>query len=160
MCPLQRVLDTEAGPQALGLLLPPGRRTFLILRPRALAWDLLLETDDCTSFRLMPRGEAGIIAQKVYRALETWVAGGSGRLEAAPLSAGAGAAPPGPFVVRLLLGPFALVLCSRRPGQPYQPEVFRDRQTVQRALSTLTAALRPGSESVQEIYFNTRNFSV
>jgi hypothetical protein len=31
MCPLRRVEDDRAGPSALGILVPPGRRTFLIV---------------------------------------------------------------------------------------------------------------------------------
>src|SRR5207302_3778230 len=42
MCPLRRVEDAHAGPHAVGILVPPGRRTVVIVRPRALIWDLLL----------------------------------------------------------------------------------------------------------------------
>ena len=42
MSVFRRVDDDRAGPAAMGILVPPGRRTFLILRPRALAWDLIL----------------------------------------------------------------------------------------------------------------------
>ena len=55
---LRRVTGEEAGPAALGVLLPPGRQTFLILRPRGLTWDmLLLRSTDTTTFRDLTRVE-------------------------------------------------------------------------------------------------------
>ncbi len=42
MCPFRRVEGEQAGPSALGVLVPPSHRTVLILRPRTLTWDLVL----------------------------------------------------------------------------------------------------------------------
>ena len=41
MSRFQRVNPSQAGPAALGILLPPGRRTLVLLRPRSLDWDLV-----------------------------------------------------------------------------------------------------------------------
>src|SRR5215470_20362395 len=97
-----RVEDERAGPAALGILVPPGRRTFLILRPRSLAWDLLLlrPTDGC-AFQDMSREEATIAAQRLYRALEAWSAGGPGKVEVFPTPEGSG------FWVRAVVAAYA-----------------------------------------------------
>ena len=41
MAPFRHVEGNQAGPNALGILLPPGRRTLVVVRPRSLAWDLI-----------------------------------------------------------------------------------------------------------------------
>src|SRR4051794_38728939 len=92
MCPLRRVDDDRAGPAALGILVPPGRRTFLILRPRALSWDLLLVRGaEGPAFLDMSRDEAAAAGQGVYRALREWAAGGPGAVEVVPAPEGRGA---------------------------------------------------------------------
>src|SRR5688500_17181821 len=106
----RRVEGEKAGPEALGILVPPGKRTFLILRPRSLPWDLLMcRGPDDLSFVQLAHDEASAAAQGLYRALRDWAAGGPGSIE----TVGAG--------VRVVIGPFALVVCPRTPGQPYAP---------------------------------------
>ena len=64
MCALRRVEGDRAGPDALGILVPPARRTFVILRPRALPWDLLLLRDpEAEAFRELGRDEAHAAAR-------------------------------------------------------------------------------------------------
>jgi hypothetical protein len=64
MSPLRRVFGERSGPTALGILVPPGRRTVLILRPRALAWDLLLtHPGPAAPFRELGRDEAEAAAE-------------------------------------------------------------------------------------------------
>jgi len=144
----------DAGPAALGVLAPPGRRTHLILRPRALPWDLLLLRPAHPSvFYEMDRDEAAAAAQELARALETWAAGGPGRVETAD-------APQGPGVwLRVHAGPFALLLCPRAPGRPYQAERFPDPEAAHAAAARLAAVLRPAPGAGQELYFNTRHFT-
>src|SRR5436309_155874 len=80
---LRRVEGDTAGPAALGVLLPPGRQTFLILRPRVLPWDLLLlRSSDSTLFREVTRTEGERAARSLCTALEAWHAGGPGCVEA------------------------------------------------------------------------------
>ncbi len=116
MSAFRRVEGREAGPAALGVLAPPGRRTFLILRPRALPWDLvLLRPAHPSIFCEMDRDEAAAAAGEVARALEAWAAGGPGRVETAE-------APQGPGVwVRVHAGTFALLLCPRAPDNRTRP---------------------------------------
>ena len=75
MAALRRVSDEMAGPGAVGLLLPPGARTVLIVRPRTLAWDLLLMRSAAGSaFRELTRTEAPAVVQAF---LADWIDGGS-----------------------------------------------------------------------------------
>jgi hypothetical protein len=154
MCALRRVEDGRAGPAALGILVPPGRRTFLILRPRALAWDLvLLRTPQGWDFRAMSHSEAQAAARDLCRALEAWAAGGEGRLEEA-------ASPEGPgFWLRARVGPFALLACPRLPGRPYQPHTFPDADAARAAARQLAPVLCPPAGVDQECYLNTCHFN-
>jgi hypothetical protein len=153
MCPLRRVEAHRASPSALGILTPPGRRTFLILRPRSLSWDLLLLRPDSThAFREMPRQEAQHLADELLQALRQWSEGASGHVEEI-------ACPDGGYWLRVRVGPFALLLCGRQPGQPYQPLAFPDAETAFSAAGQLRGILRPPPHIEQEVYLNTTHFS-
>jgi hypothetical protein len=150
---LRRVTDDRAGAEALGILLPPGQRTVLIVRPRALQWDLLLMQGVAgTAFRSLSRTEAPLIAQSFYQALEEWNRGGVGHVGVVPSLEGAG------FLVWADVGDFALVACQRVPGQPYRPMQFPAEDEALSAVARITAALCPPASAEQEVYFNTRNF--
>ena len=138
----RKVEAEKAGPQALGILIPPGRRTFVILRPRGLGWDLLLCRDDLT-FRELAHDEASAAAQAIYRAL--------GQAEAEVLPGEAG------WRVRVTIGPFALVACARVPGRPYAALHCGEAEAREIAARMLRAVSPPeGAE--QEVYFNVRFF--
>lgn len=154
MCPLRRVEGDRAGPCALGLLVPPGPRTFLILRPRALAWDLvLLQGPEKGDFRVMSRAEAEAAARDLFGALEGWAgrSAAGGCLEDV-------SNPEGGFFVRARVGPFVLLACPRRAGEPYRPAVFSDADAALEAAMQLRAVLCPARGVEQECYFNTRHF--
>src|SRR5947209_10768404 len=92
---LRRVEARQAGPGALGVLLPPGPRTVLILRPRPVSWDLLLVRGGAggevgTPFLHLEPDEGQAVAEGVLRALERWWMGGPGKVEAAFAPDGAG----------------------------------------------------------------------
>jgi hypothetical protein len=149
MCPLRRVDDDRAGPAALGVLVPPGRRTFLILRPRSLAWDLvLLRGAEGKAFRDMNRDEAQVVAGALLRALDK----AGGHVEEV-------AHPDGRLWLRARVGPYALLVCPRLPGQPYQPEAFPDAASARAAAAELAPILCPPPGVEQECYCNTRHFS-
>jgi hypothetical protein len=153
MCPLRRVEDHRAGPSALGILVPPGRRTFLIVRPRSLAWDLLLvRPDTASTFHELPHREAGRLAHELYQALRHWSGSASGHIEDVACPEGRG------FWVRVRVGPFALLACGRRPGQPYQPLIFADAEAALTAAGQLRRVLHPPAEVEQEVYLNTLHF--
>src|SRR5580704_16766476 len=79
MAAFRRVEATQAGRTALGILIPPSRRTFLILRPRQLTFDLLcLQQPNATRFRELAHDEAAAAAHQLFAALQAWAAGGTG----------------------------------------------------------------------------------
>jgi hypothetical protein len=150
MCPLRRVEDGRAGPAALGILVPPGRRTFLIVRPRSLALDLVLLSEaGGHTFRVLGETEAIAAVRVLVLALEK---GAGGHIAPLPAPEGDG------YWVRADVGGFALLACARHPGKPYQPLLFPNEAAV-RAAAELAAILCPPPGVDQELYVNTRNFS-
>jgi len=147
----------EAGPGALGILLPPGPRTVLILRPRRVPWDLLLVRsgvggDAGTPFLHLEPEEGQAMAEGILRALQRWAAGGPGKVDAAYAADGAG------YWVQAEVGAFPLVACERRPGQPYRPAAFASAAEAEGAAAAIGAALCPPPETGLEVYLNTRHF--
>jgi len=150
---LRRVSDDRAGPNALGILLPPGTRSVLIVRPRALRWDLLLVQGVAgTSFRSLSRAEAPLVAQAFFRALEEWNSGGPGHVGVVASTDTTG------HLVWADVGDFALVACERVPGQPYRPTLFAAEDEARAAVALIAGALCPPGHTEQEVYINTRHF--
>ncbi|MFN4260014.1 MAG: hypothetical protein ACK4RK_12030 [Gemmataceae bacterium] len=150
----RHVADTEAGAAALGILVPPGRRTIVILRPRSLPWDLLLARqplllDVKPSFQEMDAARAARVAEQLGAALET----GQQRVE--PLAAAESVG----YWLRVDARAFVLIACERRPGQAYQLAVFATLAEAQTAAQQLASVLCPATDAEQEIYFNTRHFT-
>ncbi len=146
----RRVEGEQAGPAALGILVPPGRRTFVILRPRGLLWDLLLCRDpDDLAFRDLAHDEASAAAQGLYKGLREWAAGGPGAVEVVPGAEGCR--------LRVRVGPLTLVACPRRPGQPYAALLCAEVDA-RAAAAGLAGVLCPPGAAEQEVYFNTRFF--
>jgi hypothetical protein len=158
MMSLRRVEASRAGPGALGVLLPSGPRTVLILRPRPVPWDLLLVRGGAgeagTPFLHLEREEGQAVAEGLLRALERWAAGGSGKVEAAFAPDGVG------YWVQAEVGAFPLIACERRPGQPYRPAAFDTPADAERAAAAVVAALCPPGGTGLEVYLNTRHFHV
>jgi hypothetical protein len=158
MAPLRRVFAERAGPTALGILVPPGPRTVLVVRPRALAWDLLLVEDGPDAeavirFCDVTRAEAEAAAERFGRALDGWAGDRPARVEPFPAPGCPG------YCVRAMVGEFTLVACPRAPGRPYRPMVFASRDEAQQAADALANVLCPPPGASQEVYFNTRNFA-
>jgi hypothetical protein len=156
--PLFRVVaGDQAGPAALGILAPPGRRTVLILRPRSLAWDLVMVQGSrhgpTTTFREFGREEAEAAAVVLHEALEQWHDGGPGHVQPVPAAGGAG------YLVRATVGVIPLLACVRLPGQPYRPEVFATLDEARQAADALRTVLCPDGDAEQELYFNHRHFA-
>jgi hypothetical protein len=142
----RRVEGEQAGPRALGILVPPGRRTFVILRPRALSCDLVLLREAAgTAFCDLTHDEASAAAQALWRALRD----GAVTVEIRPDAAGCS--------VVASIGTFALLACPREPGQPYRPLAAAEPEA-RRLGDALTAVLVPPEEGEQELYFNVRFF--
>ncbi len=149
MCPMRQVQSDRAGPAALGILVPPGARTFLILRPRALAFDLVLLRPDEPAFHDLAPEEGQNAARQLVRAL---VDRSDNRIET-PTGPGSSG-----WRLRLTIGPFTLLACPREPGRPYRPLTLPDAATADAAAAALALLLAPADDVVQEVYTNTRYF--
>src|SRR5947209_6892925 len=140
----RKVEAEQAGAEALGILIPPARRTFVILRPRSLPWDLLLCRGEEAAFREMGHDEASASAQAIFRALR------DGATAEAVVR-------PGGCWLRVTAGPFVLLACERRPGQPYAVRTFAAGEA-EAAASALRRVVCPAEGEEQELYFNVRFF--
>jgi hypothetical protein len=155
MAAFRRVEATQAGPTALGILIPPSRRTFLILRPRSLSFDFLcVQRPDATRFRELAHDEAAAAAHQLYAGLREWAEGGTGSIEVVARPADSG------LWLRVHVGPLYLIACARQPGKPYEPLIFADVAEAEKAETQAAALLCPGAGTEQELYFNTRHFSM
>jgi hypothetical protein len=152
----QRVQQQAAGPNAIGILLPPGQRTTVIVRPRALTWDLIpIRIENGVRSRICEfgRDEAAGVARGLQRDLENAV-----RLERDPLvllSSPAGAC----FQVGVQAAGFCWIVCPRTPGLPYAPVDFPSQAEAEKAARRLGVFLHPSADARQQIYFNTQHFS-
>jgi hypothetical protein len=151
MCPLRLVADDRAGPTAVGILVPPARRTCLIVRPRSLPFDLLVLSEARgTAFRGFDREQAGRAAEALFDALTGWAAGNPGCVEENASGAS--------FEVRVHVGPFHLLVCDRQPGQPYAPLLFADAAAARAAAGHIATLLCPPAGVEQEFYLNSHHF--
>lgn len=155
MSGLRRVFADRAGPTAVGILVPPGLRTVVVVRPRGLAWDLLPVEDrgDVIRFRDFDRTEAEAVAEAIARVLEDWAGGRPGQAEPVPAPGSPGCC------IRARLGGVLLIACPREPGRHYRPMVFANHDEAEKAATALASALCPPPGRTQEVYFNTRNFA-
>jgi hypothetical protein len=139
----------------VGILVPPGNRTLIVVRPRALDIDLVLirpETDNGTGpgFMEMPRQQAGVDAQKLAQALVSWANGGSGSIEPEPTGDA--------YWVQAEVETFSLIACERVPGQPYRPKLFATVDEAEQTADELRRLLCPPPDANQELYTNLSQF--
>ncbi|HEV3235344.1 MAG TPA: hypothetical protein VGZ25_00050 [Gemmataceae bacterium] len=159
MCALRRVPDSLAGPRAVGILVPPGSKTVIILRPRTLPWDLLLlanreQQTPCFPFQEFSQPDAKRAASELLQALLKWSEGDvPGRVAAVAALDGS------THQVQAEIGRFNLIVCKRQPGQPYKPNEFTSVEDAQALAEILTAKLQATGSLDQEVYLNTCNFS-
>lgn len=145
------VEGAAAGPNALGILVPPGRRSLVLLRPRALEYDLLPIRPSAGGqivFHEVLLTVASSLSLEMYRALEA-----GSRVEVVAMPDGSG------FRVAATVGTFQTLACRRVPGRAYRPELFATRQEAAALAEQLTALLCPPPGTTQEVYFNTRHFT-
>jgi len=153
----QQIEASRASPSALGILMPPGPRTLVILRPRSLEWDLVPlrpdgEPEQPMQFWEVDRDQGSGLVSELHRSLEEWAQGGLGRVEPVPAPGGVG------YHVRIGVGRFVLLTCNRIPGVPYQPAVFHKVRDALAAAERIAAILCPNQNARQEIYFNMDSF--
>jgi hypothetical protein len=154
----RRVLGERAGPTAVGVLVPPGKRTLVVVRPRALPWDLVLtqfgpDGLPGAGFLEMGRNPAGNAAQKLSQALIHWAEEGLGEARTCPAADGDGC-----WIWAEIEGHILLV-CPRQPGEAYRPAHFANLEDAAKAIALITAALRPTHDANCELYTNTQHFN-
>lgn len=153
MAGFRPVSGDRAGPRAVGILVPPGRRTVVVVRPRALDFDLLIARRDAEGnagdgFEEAERANAVILAQNLVKVL---TAGQPVQVRAVPAHAGTGC------WVQARVGPHVLIACPRQPGQAYRPLHFQSPDDAVALIAQIKPTLVPDSE--QELYTNVLNFA-
>lgn len=152
---LIRVDMKLAGEKALGILVPPGAKTFVIVRPRGLPWDLLPArwTGDPTQppqFCTFTRDDAARTARELVHALETASANGTSLVQTFGNA----------NAVQIWVRTEALVwiACRRTPGEPYRPMVFPSPEEARPQAEEIAAIVCPAADARQEYYVNTQSF--
>ena len=153
-----RIDAKQAGARSLGILVPHGAKTLVIVRPRALPWDLLPATwqGDCGTppqFCVFTRDEAALVARRLVTALEAAVKTGGNPLETF------GDAQTGRLQIWLRTDEYVWIVCRRAPGFAYQPMIFASQEEAIREAEKVAAYVWPAPDVSQEYYFNTQNFS-
>ena len=148
---------SRAGPKAVGILVPPGNRTLVVIRPRSMPVDLVMIRRGPTGtfgsgFMEASRQTAGLEAQKLAQALQQWAEGGNGEIEIVEAPDGTG------YWVHVFVAIFPLIACSRVPGQAYQPIVYATQEEAENTADKLRAILCPPPEANQELYTNLSQF--
>jgi hypothetical protein len=153
--PLRRVFANRAGPNAIGLLIPPGPRTVVIMRPRSVPWDFLCIHPDADTirFREFAREEAEAVAESLGEALEKDGTGANDKIETMPAPGSPGCC------LRIALDRFHLFACPRAPGQAYRLMVWATPEEAMQAATALRQSLYPDDGETREIYFNSRHFT-
>jgi hypothetical protein len=151
----QRIDPQQAGPDALGILVPPGQRTLVIVRPRALEWDLLParwdgEVEHPPAFCTFSRDEAAGVARQLILELQSSSdnpLGTFGNVDGTSVQ------------IWLRLKEFVWVVCRRQPGRGYEPMIFSSQHAAANAAELLTPVIWPPAGVVQQYYINTQRFS-
>lgn len=154
--PLRHVDFREASPRALGILIPPGARTVVVVRPRHLDWDLLPvrwnnDPATCPAFCTFARDEAATIARGLAKFLQACDLGRTSPVQTLGKASAC--------QVWVKTDSIHWLLCRRVPGRTYEPAIFPDLEQAQQAAMTVEKLVFPGPERVQDYYFNTQSFS-
>ena len=158
MSVFRRVEPDRAGPQALGILIPPGERTLVIVRPRSLAWDLLPahwsgEPAAAPEFCAFGRDEAARVARGLHEALEQAVQRGENPVETLGSPSGRS------FQIWVRAAGCFWIACRRAMGQVYQPILFASQEEACQAGDELARIVWPQAGAERELYFNTQKFA-
>lgn len=153
-----RIDAKNAGSQSLGILVPQGAKTLVIVRPRSLAWDLLPARWDGDSgkppqFCVFSRDEAAAVARRLVTFLESAAKAGACPLESF------GDAQAGRVQIWLRTDEFVWIVCKRAPGEAYQPMLFTSFDELSYAEEMIATYVWPAPGWTQEYYFNTQHFS-
>lgn len=149
-----RVDADRAGPTALGVLIPPGKQTLIVVRPKPLPWDLLAARWDGDATRApvfcqFTREEAPGVARNLVQFLRDAVTKGTDPLQSF--------GKPHCCQIWLRTPEYVWIVCNRTPGEGYRPVSFASLEDAHAAGEKLAQYLWPRQS--QEVYFNTQLFS-
>lgn len=155
----RRVEPPHAAANALGILVPPGARTVVILRPRSLGWDLLPAAWDgdpamAPAFCVFGRDEAAQLARRLQKALEDAAARGVNPVETF------GDAREQAFQVWVRAAEHFWIPCRKSAARNYEPLLFANRDEARQAGEALARIVWPAADADQEYYFNTQQFAM
>ena len=153
-----RVEPQHAGATALGILVPQGAKTLVIVRPRALPWDLLParwngDSIQAPQFCAFSRDEAASVARRLVKALESAIDQKVNPLESF------GDLQRQTCGVWLRTDEFVWIVCRRAQGEAYQPMTFASQEEAATEAKKLAEFLWPAADATQEYYFNTQSFA-
>jgi hypothetical protein len=157
MSSFRRVEMQHAGPSAIGILIPLGQPTVVVIRPRAVPWDLRPArwNGDSATPPVMcqfDRDEAAVVARQFIADLENSVAAGRDPIEICRSLAGR------EFQVWVRIGDLLWIAGQRVQGQAYRPAVFASEAEALAVGKALLPYLWPAAAG-QQYYFNTQLFS-
>ncbi len=150
----ERVDHNQAGPNALGILIPPGQRTILILRPKSLSYDFLaIKADDVNAemptFCNFDRDEAAELARNLKGTLE---AASEDLVTVHDNPWGDG------YVAWVSCAELLWIPCHRRPGKPYQGALFPSEAEAEEVATVMRKCFCPPEGETGQVYFNTQHF--
>jgi hypothetical protein len=137
----------------MGILVPPGAQTVVVMRPRHLPWDLLPVAWDgavAPTFPLFTRDEAAHVARRLYEHLRHNAESGCNPVETLGDERG--------FQVWVRTPEYFWMICRRELGKAYRPVLFPTREDALHAAEQLVPVVFPDADANQECYFNTQNF--
>jgi len=158
MAAFRRVEPHQAGPRALGILVPPAARTVVIVRAQSLPWDLLPARWDgnpeiAPAFCDFQRDEAAQLARRFLQALEAAAAAGENPVETLGDSRGQA------FQVWVRAADCFWIPCWRAAHRLYQPLLVASREEARQAGEALSRVVWPAAHAEQEYYVNTQMFA-
>jgi len=150
----KRIDPKHAGPDSLGILIPPGARTLVIVRPRALDWDLLPAQWDgdhahAPQFCTFARDEAVAVARQLIDELQTSLSNPLGTFGNSDGTC---------VQIWLRMNEHVWVVCRRQLGCGYEPMIFSSHEEATLAAESLASVVWPAGNSIQTYYFNTQAF--
>ncbi|MSU78053.1 MAG: hypothetical protein EXS16_08150 [Gemmataceae bacterium] len=154
----RRVEARFAGPTAIGVLVPQGERTLVVVRPRALRWDLLPARWDGDAaahphFCTFSRDEAAAVARRFIADLNSASLSGEDPVQTF------GNAEIGELQIWVRTNDLVWIVCERTPGRPYEPAIFATLAAALNTAQELGPFVHPRMGDVQDYYFNTQSFA-
>lgn len=154
----RRVDAKVAGPTAIGVLVPHGKKTLVVIRMRAMPWDLLPAQWDgdaavAPRFCSFSRDDAAATARRFITDLQAAAASGDNPVQTF------GNAAIGKLQIWVRTANLVWIACERTVGKAYEPATFASHEDAVKAATKIGRCVFPPDGEVQEYYFNTQSFA-